>query len=174
MLSIPPTMVVKYHCTLRVRSMILLMSFSTWSISTRQLSVLWIERGTLPYITHVGAKCQATSMLLDKFDAMSVSKRNAQNKLPIELLWKSKAVEDRESIEYTDFGFWRLTRSLWRMLAWRFNLMWLCSVSKLEWKWKEEEVWSWIEVVTGKACPHLAPLKIERREGLVMNKSMII
>ncbi len=44
-------------------------------------------------------------MLLDKFDAMSVSKRNAQKKLPIDLLWESEAVGDRESIEYTDCVF---------------------------------------------------------------------
>ena len=45
------------------------------------------------------------AMLLEKFDAVSVSKRNAQNKLPIDLLWESNAVEDRESVEYTDSVF---------------------------------------------------------------------
>ena len=44
-------------------------------------------------------------MLLEKYDAVSVSKQNAQNKLPIELLWESNTVNDRESIEYTESVF---------------------------------------------------------------------
>ncbi len=52
-----------------------------------------------------GAKYETISMLLDKFDAVSVSKRNAQKKLPIDLLWESNAVEDRQSIEYTENVF---------------------------------------------------------------------
>ena len=48
-----------------------------------------------------GAKYHNIILLLEKYDAVSVSKRNAQDKLPIELLWESAAVLDRESIEYT-------------------------------------------------------------------------
>eukprot|EP00985_Skeletonema_marinoi_P019856 scaffold11525_cov105-Skeletonema_marinoi.AAC.1 len=44
-------------------------------------------------------------MILEKYDAVSVSKRNAQKKLPIELLWESDEVLDRKSIEYTEIVF---------------------------------------------------------------------
>ena len=40
-----------------------------------------------------GAKYDIISLLLDKFDAVSVSKRNAYKKLPIDLLWESNAVK---------------------------------------------------------------------------------
>ena len=42
----------------------------------------------------LGAKYDTIALLLEKYDAVSVSKRNAQKKLPIELLWESNAVED--------------------------------------------------------------------------------
>ena len=46
-------------------------------------------------------------LLLEKYGAVSVSKRNLQNKLPIELLWESNSVEeeDRESVEYVEIVF---------------------------------------------------------------------
>jgi len=47
-----------------------------------------------------GAKYDTISLLLDKFDAVSVSKRNAHKKLPIELLWESNEVSDRENVKY--------------------------------------------------------------------------
>ena len=50
------------------------------------------------------------SLLLDEFDAVSVSKRNADEKLPIDLLWESTEVDDRESIEYTE-SVYRLLRA---------------------------------------------------------------
>ena len=46
-----------------------------------------------------GAKYNTIAMLLEKYDAASVSKRNAHGKLPIDLLWES-TVSDRESVEY--------------------------------------------------------------------------
>ena len=52
-----------------------------------------------------GAKYDTIALLLEKYDAVSVSMRNAQNKLPIELLWESNAVEGREGVEYTDSIF---------------------------------------------------------------------
>eukprot|EP00984_Skeletonema_dohrnii_P021402 scaffold10679_cov99-Skeletonema_dohrnii-CCMP3373.AAC.7 len=57
-----------------------------------------------------GAKYENIALLLEKYDAVSVSKRNAHGKLPIDLLWESSAVEDRESIEYTESVF-RLLRA---------------------------------------------------------------
>eukprot|EP00985_Skeletonema_marinoi_P018098 scaffold10048_cov66-Skeletonema_marinoi.AAC.6 len=58
----------------------------------------------LPLACH-GAKYDTIAMLLEKYGAVSVSKWNAQKKLPIDLLWDSNAVEDRESIEYTESVF---------------------------------------------------------------------
>ncbi|KAK1734101.1 ankyrin repeat domain-containing protein [Skeletonema marinoi] len=52
-----------------------------------------------------GAKYENIALLLEKYDAVSVSKRNAHGKLPIDVLWESSAVEDRESIEYTESVF---------------------------------------------------------------------
>ncbi|KAK1732315.1 ankyrin repeat domain-containing protein [Skeletonema marinoi] len=52
------------------------------------------------------------ALILDKYDAVSVSKQNVKKKLPIHLLWESsdRAVLDRESIEYTESVF-RLLRA---------------------------------------------------------------
>ncbi len=44
-------------------------------------------------------------MLLEKYDAVSVSKRNAHMKLPINLLFESNEAIDRESEEYTESVF---------------------------------------------------------------------
>jgi ankyrin repeat protein len=46
-----------------------------------------------------GAKYDTIALLLEKYDAVSVSKRNAQKKLPIDLLFESNEVLDRESVE---------------------------------------------------------------------------
>ena len=53
----------------------------------------------------LGAKYETIALLLEKYDAVSVSKRNADGKLPIDLLWKSNEVSDRESLEYTGSVF---------------------------------------------------------------------
>ena len=52
-----------------------------------------------------GAKDDTIALLLEKYDAASVSRRNVDGKLPIDLLWESNAVEDRESVEYTGSVF---------------------------------------------------------------------
>ena len=57
---------------------------------------------------HLACHCarhHIIAMLLEKYDAVSVSKRNAQKKLPIYLLWESNLVPDRESVEYTESIF---------------------------------------------------------------------
>eukprot|EP00984_Skeletonema_dohrnii_P005913 scaffold2096_cov107-Skeletonema_dohrnii-CCMP3373.AAC.2 len=57
---------------------------------------------------HLACHCarhEIIGLLLDKYDAVSVSKRNAQKKLPIDLLFESNMVEDREGIEYTESVF---------------------------------------------------------------------
>ena len=51
------------------------------------------------------AKYETITLLLEKYDAVSVSKRNNNKKVPIDLLWESIAVEDRESVEYTGSVF---------------------------------------------------------------------
>ena len=40
----------------------------------------------------LSAKYETIALLLDKYDAVSVSKRNAEGKLPIEVLWESDEV----------------------------------------------------------------------------------
>ena len=59
-----------------------------------------------------GAKYETIALLLDKYDAVSVSKRNARGKLPIDVLCESDevAVFDRGSVEYTECLF-RLLRA---------------------------------------------------------------
>ena len=57
-----------------------------------------------------GANFKAIALLLDKHGAVSVSKRNIHSKLPIDLLFESNAVEDREGSEYIDSMF-RLLRA---------------------------------------------------------------
>eukprot|EP00984_Skeletonema_dohrnii_P005575 scaffold1968_cov89-Skeletonema_dohrnii-CCMP3373.AAC.2 len=57
---------------------------------------------------HLACHCarhEIIGLLLETYDAISVSKRNAQKKLPIDLLFESNIVEDRESIEYTESVF---------------------------------------------------------------------
>ena len=49
---------------------------------------------------------ETIALLLEKYDAVSVSKRNAHKKLPIDHLWESnEEVLDRKSVEYTDSVF---------------------------------------------------------------------
>eukprot|EP00984_Skeletonema_dohrnii_P015429 scaffold6665_cov78-Skeletonema_dohrnii-CCMP3373.AAC.6 len=65
-----------------------------------------------------GAKYETIAMLLDHYDSISVSKRNTQKKLPIDLLWESNQVEDRESIEYTESVFRLLKAYPEMMMNW--------------------------------------------------------
>ena len=61
------------------------------------------EGNTALHLACRGAKHDTIALLLEKYDAVSVSKRNAHGELPIDLLWESiSAVGDRESIEYTE------------------------------------------------------------------------
>ena len=52
-----------------------------------------------------GARHDTIALFLEKYDAISVSKRNAHNKLPIDFLFESNEVLDRESVEYTESIF---------------------------------------------------------------------
>ena len=51
-----------------------------------------------------GAKYDIIAMLLEDYDAISVSRQNYQQKLPIELLWESNDV-DRDGLEYVESIF---------------------------------------------------------------------
>ena len=57
-----------------------------------------------------GAKYETITLFLDMYGAVSVSKRNAQKQLPIDLLWESNEVLDidRDSADYTESVFWLL------------------------------------------------------------------
>ena len=57
-----------------------------------------------------GARYETIALLLDEFDAVSVSKRNANEKVPIDLLFESGEVLNRECIEYTE-SVYRLLRA---------------------------------------------------------------
>eukprot|EP00986_Skeletonema_menzelii_P001121 scaffold304_cov80-Skeletonema_menzelii.AAC.15 len=52
-----------------------------------------------------GAKHDTISLLLENYDAASVSKRNTNDKLPIDLLWECNAISNTESVEYTGSVF---------------------------------------------------------------------
>eukprot|EP00986_Skeletonema_menzelii_P005191 scaffold1837_cov124-Skeletonema_menzelii.AAC.9 len=71
----------------------------------RTLRAVDIDNNTVLHYACRGAKYETIALLLEMYDALSVSKRNAQKKLPIDLLWESTAMDDRESIEYTDSIF---------------------------------------------------------------------
>eukprot|EP00984_Skeletonema_dohrnii_P005902 scaffold2089_cov125-Skeletonema_dohrnii-CCMP3373.AAC.4 len=61
-----------------------------------------IEGCTALHYTCRGAKYETITMLLETYGAVSVSKRNAHGKLPIDLLFESSEGLDRDSVEYTE------------------------------------------------------------------------
>eukprot|EP00985_Skeletonema_marinoi_P030422 scaffold32004_cov80-Skeletonema_marinoi.AAC.1 len=73
-------------------------------LDTTTLDALDKEGDTALHIACRSAKYDTIALLLETYDAVSVSKRNAYGKLPIDLLWESE-VEDRGSIEYTECVF---------------------------------------------------------------------
>ena len=68
------------------------------------------EHNTALHYACRSAKYETIAMLLEKYDAVSISKQNAKGKLPLDLLLESNEVVDRESIEYTESIF-RLLRA---------------------------------------------------------------
>eukprot|EP00984_Skeletonema_dohrnii_P027877 scaffold17584_cov71-Skeletonema_dohrnii-CCMP3373.AAC.1 len=67
------------------------------------------DRNTALHLACHFARYGTIAMLLEKYDAVSVSKRNSYKKLPIDLLWESNEVEDKESVEYFESVFRLLT-----------------------------------------------------------------
>ncbi len=57
-----------------------------------------------------GANHVIIALLTEKYGAVSVSKRNAHGQLPIDLLFASRQVSDRESVQYTE-SIYRLLRA---------------------------------------------------------------
>jgi ankyrin repeat protein len=57
-----------------------------------------------------GAKHETIALLLKRYHGVSISTRNLQEKLPIELLFESSKVVDRESVQYMESVF-RLLRA---------------------------------------------------------------
>jgi ankyrin repeat protein len=52
------------------------------------------------HVACLGANYDIIALLLEKYGALSVSKRSVHNKLPIDLLFESISVSDREGIDY--------------------------------------------------------------------------
>eukprot|EP00984_Skeletonema_dohrnii_P002167 scaffold745_cov71-Skeletonema_dohrnii-CCMP3373.AAC.1 len=75
------------------------------ALDTASLDAVDQEGNKALHLACRGAGHEIIALLLDKFDAVSVSKRNAHGKLPIDLLWESSVVFDRDSIEYTESVF---------------------------------------------------------------------
>jgi hypothetical protein len=57
-----------------------------------------------------GGNHKTIALLLEKYGAVSVSKQNVHNQLPIDILFESEAVNVREGVEYTESIF-RLLRA---------------------------------------------------------------
>jgi ankyrin repeat protein len=80
------------------------------SLSEITLDTVDREGNTALHHACLGAKHDTIALLLEKYDAVSVSKRNAHKKLPIDLLFETNEVLDRESVQYTESIF-RLLRA---------------------------------------------------------------
>ena len=80
-------------------------------LDTTTLDAVDYEGNTVLHYACRSAKYETIALLLEKYDAVSVSKRNNRQKLPIEILWENSfMVVNRESIEYTECVF-RLMRA---------------------------------------------------------------
>ena len=73
-------------------------------LDTTTLEAVDDDGDTALHYACYGVKYDTIALLLDKYDAMSVSKRNNRKMLPIEVLWENHRV-DRESVEYTECVF---------------------------------------------------------------------
>ena len=75
------------------------------SLDIATLNVVDSDGNTPFHHACLGARYETISLLLDEYGAASISTMNANNKLPIDVLLESKALEDRESVEYTNIIF---------------------------------------------------------------------
>ena len=65
-------------------------------LDVKTLDVVDHDGNTALHYACIGAKYETIALLLDKYDAVSVSKRNAEGKLPIEILWENQEEEENE------------------------------------------------------------------------------
>ena len=79
-------------------------------LDTSTLEAVDNEHNTALHYACRSAKYETIASMLEKYDAVSISKQNADGKLPLDLLLESNEVSDRESIEYTESIF-RLLRA---------------------------------------------------------------
>ncbi len=84
-------------------------------LDMRTLRTLDYHNNTALHYACRAAKYEIIALLLEKYHDAPVSKPNAQKKLPIDLLWESDAILDRESIGYTGSVF-RLLRAYPEMI----------------------------------------------------------
>ena len=91
--------------------------FIEYLIGLHTLTLDALDRGknTALHYACRGAKYETIALLLEKYSTASLSKTNDHGKLPIDLLWESNAVEDRESVEFTG-SFFRLLRAYPEMI----------------------------------------------------------
>ena len=76
------------------------------------------ENNTALHYACCGAKCKTIALLLEKYDAVSVSKQNVHGQLPVDVLWESNEVVDRESVEYTGSIFQLLKAHPEAVMSW--------------------------------------------------------
>ncbi len=107
--ALPLHMACQYHDSTSIIQYLLCLDDSSLDATDR-------ERNTALHYACRGAKYVTIAMFLEKYDAASVSKRNAYDKLPIDLLWESNEVSDRENLQYMDSVF-QLLRAYPEMIA---------------------------------------------------------
>eukprot|EP00986_Skeletonema_menzelii_P006495 scaffold2472_cov132-Skeletonema_menzelii.AAC.7 len=74
-------------------------------LDTRTRRAVDIDNNTALHYACRGKKHDTITLLLKTYDAESVSRRNAHGKLPIDMLWESIEVSNRESLKYTESVF---------------------------------------------------------------------
>ena len=84
-------------------------------LDMRTLRAVDYDNNTALHYACRGAKYETITLLLEKYDAVSVSKKTIYNKLPIDLLFESNEVFDRESVEFTE-SVYRLLKAYPEML----------------------------------------------------------
>ena len=78
---------------------------NSWLVHDSTLGAVDRDGNTALHLACRSAKYETITLFLEKYNAVSVSKRNVYGELPINLLWESNPVEDRGSIEYTESVF---------------------------------------------------------------------
>ena len=108
-LAMPLHIACEHHDSTRVVQYLL-------SLSATILDAVDREGNTVLHYACRGAKYETIALLLEKYDAASVSKQNAHGKLPIDMLWESNEVSDRKSADYVGSVF-QLVRANPEMVA---------------------------------------------------------